>query len=77
MIAKYGKRALSFILALIMILSVMPTQALAEENHDHDHENESSVNSAPIKNPTNPGESIALVTLRADIAAYIEKLNLG
>ena len=76
MIAKYGKRALSFILALIMILSVMPTQALAEENHDHDHENESSVNSAPIKNPTNPGESIALVTLRADIAAYIEKLGI-
>ena len=39
MIAKYGKRALSFFLAMMMVLSVMPVQAFAEEAHDHQDEN--------------------------------------
>ena len=38
MIAKYGKRVLSFILAMIMVFSAMPVQAFAEDLHDHEIE---------------------------------------
>ena len=41
MIAQYGKRALSFFLAMVMILSAVPVQAFATEEDlhaDHDHE---------------------------------------
>ena len=70
MIKQYGKRVLSFVLALIMILSVMPGRALAAEEHDHDHESEE------ILTPSKATESEALVALRAEIAAYIEELGI-
>ena len=38
MIAQYGKRVLSFFLAMIMILSAVPVQVFAEEPHDHTEE---------------------------------------
>ena len=39
MIENYGKRALSFFLAMIMIISAMPLQVFATDNHDHPEEN--------------------------------------
>ena len=38
MFTKSGKRVVSLLLALIMIFSVMPTQAFATEAHDHEEE---------------------------------------
>ena len=43
MFANYGKRILSFLLALVMALSMLPSQAFAteldaHEGHDHSHE---------------------------------------
>jgi len=37
MIAQYGKRALSLFLAMVMIFSLVPVQALATEDDGHDH----------------------------------------
>ena len=59
-----GKRIVSLLLALIMIFSVLPTQALAEEVHDHE------------EGTTAVSESEALIALRAEIAAYIEELGI-
>ena len=49
MVMKLGKRVLSLLLALIMVLSVLPFEALAEENHDHSHEGETIVTSEPTE----------------------------
>ena len=83
MIAQYGKRALSFFLAMIMILSVVPVQAYAEEIHDHQDEGivvtsepVEAPTEAPTEAPAEPAGGEALIALRAEIAAYIEKLGI-
>ena len=40
------KRWVSLLLALIMIFSVLPFEALAEEEHDHDHSHEEEIQSS-------------------------------
>ena len=64
MINKSGKRIVSLLLALIMIFSVMPTQAFAAEAHNHE------------EGTTADSESEALIALRAEIAAYLEQLGI-
>ena len=73
MIAKYGKRALSFFLAVIMIVSAVPMQVFAEDGHDHGEES-----SVPVSTTSSAqaGESAALIALRAEIAAYVEELGI-
>ena len=51
MIAQYGKRALSLLLALVMIFSMVPFQVFAEEAHDHSQEEEIT---APETTATEP-----------------------
>ena len=73
MIAKYGKRALSFFLAVIMIVSAMPMQVFADDGHDHGEES-----SVPVSTTSSAqaGESEELIALRAEIAAYIQELGI-
>ena len=65
MIAKYAKRTLSLLLAMIMILSVTPLQVFAAELSDQAQET-----------PSVSEESAELIALRAEIAAYIEGLGI-
>ena len=44
MLANYGKRILSFLLALVMVFSAVPVQAFATEvEHDHEHDDDTIV----------------------------------
>ena len=75
MIAKHGKRALSLFLAVIMILSAVPFQAFAAEPHDHSEEN-SVTNSESASTSADAGESEELIALRAEIAEYVDELEI-
>ena len=88
MIAEYGKRALALFLAIVMMFSAVPVQVFATEHEDHDHPEETiaatsepaEVTSEPTEATSEPsvepGESEALITLRADIADYIKTYGL-
>ena len=46
----YGKRLLSFLLAMVMVFSLVPVQAFAtesEHDHDHEHTEETQVETEP------------------------------
>ena len=75
MIERYGKRVLAFVLAMIMIISVVPAQVFAAEVHDHENEVHTE-EFDQTRVPAVTGESEALVALRAEIAAYIEELGI-
>ena len=87
MITQFGKRTLSLLLALIMILSAVPFQAFAEESHEHPDESivatsetaetpEETLEETPEEILADSGESEALIALRAEIAAYVEELGI-
>ena len=65
MITHMTKRFLAFVLAMVMIVSAVPLQALAADNHDHDH---TSVQEA--------AESELLIQLRTAVANYVEAYGL-
>ena len=69
MISKHGKRAMSLLLAIMMILSAVPVQVFAEEIHDLQESGAASLSAAKT-------ESDALIALRAGIADYIETNGL-
>ena len=87
MITQFGKRTLSLLLALIMILSAVPFQAFAEESHEHPDESivatsetaetpEETLEETPEEILADSGESEALIALRAEITDYIETYGL-
>ena len=52
----YGKRLLSFLLAMVMVFSLMPMQAFAEEG-EHDHEHTEETQTAPETQETQETEA--------------------
>ena len=58
----YGKRLLSFLLAVVMVFSILPMNVLAEgEEHDHEHTEETQVETEP-QAETEPEETEPEVT---------------
>ena len=68
MIAKLSKRFFSFLLAMVMLVSMVPFQALAAE-HDHAYETEGSQSMS--------AESELLVQLRTEIEQYIDTFGIS
>ncbi|MBR4056838.1 MAG: phosphodiester glycosidase family protein [Oscillospiraceae bacterium] len=85
MITKFMKKSFSFLLVLIMVVSMLPMQVFAtgEESHDHDHENEieSVVDTTePVTEPgaESDGTDVALIDqVRGLIDDYIEKFEIS
>ncbi|MBR5208185.1 MAG: hypothetical protein IKV65_06760, partial [Erysipelotrichaceae bacterium] len=71
------KRCLSFVLALVMVLSLLPGQAFAAGTEEHDHDHASEQESTQTQSvSTETEESEALIALRAEIAAHVEELGI-
>ena len=43
MIARFGKRTVAFLLAMIMVFSLVPVPAFAEETGEHEHNHDSEI----------------------------------
>ena len=57
MITQFGKRALSLFLAVIMVLSAVPMQVFATDNHDHE-EQSNAVDSISTEAPEETSEEV-------------------
>ena len=63
MLTNIGKRTLSFVMALVMLFSMVPVQAFAtEEEHDHEHVEETVVALGMI-----PAEKAPVVALEVNV----------
>ena len=49
MIAQFGKRSIAFLLAIIMVFSLVPVQAFAAETDEHDHDHDSEIVATPTE----------------------------
>ena len=89
MITNYAKRILSALLVLVMVFSMVPAQAFAEEKHDHDHGDSTAVTEQQGGDEfETPGlsdseltiqsqESAQMLRLRVEAAQYIDAYGLN
>lgn len=79
MVKCYAKRCLSFLLALLMCVSMLPVQARAEEAHEHDHaegtESVAEAETADNAQETLPEED-AVRQVQAQIDAILDRFKI-